>query len=87
VRVASGLIGIGSMPARCWSAVRALGFPDVREMITMLSKYGIRANGAPQGVQFNAIGGLITRRYMGGDRLDPRRTWRRYASPFGNGRN
>lgn len=65
VRVASGLISSGHarnvlvLQAECW------GSADLAEMVTMLSYNGIPAQWErPSGLNFNAIGGLITRRYM-----------------------
>lgn len=65
VRVASGLLSAGHaqnvlvLHAECW------GSADLSEMVTMLSRNGIPAQWErPSGLQFNAIGGLITQRYM-----------------------
>jgi acetyl-CoA C-acetyltransferase len=65
VRVASGLISSGHaqnvlvLQAECW------GSADLTEMVTMLSYNGIPAQWErPSGLNFNAIGGLITQRYM-----------------------
>ncbi|GAA3523020.1 thiolase [Amycolatopsis ultiminotia] len=65
VRVASGLISSGHarnvlvLQAECW------GSADLTEMVTMLSYNGIPAQWErPSGLHFNAIGALITQRYM-----------------------
>lgn len=65
VRAVHGLISAGHatnvlvLTAECW------GSADLSEMITMLSHNGIPAQWErPSGLNFNAIGGLITRRYM-----------------------
>lgn len=65
VRVASGLIAAGhARTILCLQAER-WGSADLSEMVTMLT-----ANGIPQewerasGITFNAVGGLITQRYM-----------------------
>lgn len=65
VRVASGLITAGhAKTVLCLQAER-WGSADLSEMVTMLT-----ANGIPQewerasGITFNAVGGLITQRYM-----------------------
>jgi acetyl-CoA C-acetyltransferase len=65
VRTASGLIAIGHATNVLVLQCEHWGSADVNQMITMLTK-----NGIPQeweqtvGLQFNAIGALITRRYM-----------------------
>jgi acetyl-CoA C-acetyltransferase len=65
VRTASGLIAIGHARNVLVLQCEHWGSADVNQMITMLTK-----NGIPQeweqtaGLQFNAIGALITRRYM-----------------------
>jgi acetyl-CoA C-acetyltransferase len=65
VRVASGLIASGHARTVLVLQCERWGSADVHEMITMLSKYGIPGEWElPTGVQFNAIGALITRRYM-----------------------
>jgi acetyl-CoA C-acetyltransferase len=65
VRAAHGLIAAGHaqnilvLQCECW------GSADLNEMITMLSKNGIPGEWElPTGIQFNAIGAMITRRYM-----------------------
>ncbi|CAN5226953.1 thiolase domain-containing protein [soil metagenome] len=65
IRVASGLISSGHaqtvliLNAECW------GSADLSEMVTMLSWNGIPAQWEREsGLNFNAIGGLITQRYM-----------------------
>src|SRR3989442_7186311 len=65
VRVASGLIASGHARTILVLQGERWGSADVKEMITMLSKYGIPGEWElPTGLQFNAIGALITRRYM-----------------------
>lgn len=65
VRVAHGLLSTGHaqnvlvLQAECW------GSADLSEMVTMLSHNGIPAQWErPSGLHFNAIGALITQRYM-----------------------
>ena len=65
IRVASGLISSGHaqtiliLQAECW------GSADLAQMVTMLSWNGIPAQWEREsGLNFNAIGGLITQRYM-----------------------
>jgi acetyl-CoA C-acetyltransferase len=65
VRVASGLIASGHARTILVLQCERWGSADVKQMITMLSKYGIPGEWElPTGLQFNAIGALITRRYM-----------------------
>jgi acetyl-CoA C-acetyltransferase len=65
VRIASGLIASGHARTVLVLQCERWGSADVKEMITMLSKYGIPGEWElPTGIQFNAIGALITRRYM-----------------------
>ena len=65
VRVASGLIASGHARTVLVLQCERWGSADVQEMITMLSKNGIPGEWElPSGLQFNAIGALITRRYM-----------------------
>lgn len=65
VRVASGLIAAGHAQTVLVLQCERWGSADVQEMITMLSKNGIPGEWElPTGLQFNAIGALITRRYM-----------------------
>lgn len=65
VRVAAGLISSGHARAVLTLQCERWGSADLAEMITMLSKNGIPGEWElPTGVQFNAIGALITRRYM-----------------------
>jgi acetyl-CoA C-acetyltransferase len=65
VRVASGLLAAGHarnvlvLQAECW------GSADLEEMVTMLTANGIPQEWErPSGLTFNAIGALITQRYM-----------------------
>jgi acetyl-CoA C-acetyltransferase len=65
VRVAGGLISSGHARAVLVLQCERWGSADLAEMINMLSKNGIPGEWElPTGVQFNAIGALITRRYM-----------------------
>ncbi len=65
VRVASGLISSGHAQTILVLQCERWGSADVQEMITMLSKNGIPGEWElPSGLQFNAIGALITQRYM-----------------------
>ena len=65
VRLASGLIVSGHARAVLVLQCERWGSADVNEMVTMLSRYGIPNEWEmPTGLQFNAIGALITRRYM-----------------------
>ena len=65
VRVASGLIALGHARTVLVLQCERWGSADVQQMITMLSKYGIPGEWEmPTGLQFNAIGALITQRYM-----------------------
>jgi acetyl-CoA C-acetyltransferase len=65
VRVASGLIAAGHARTILVLQAERWGSADLSEMVTMLT-----ANGIPQewerasGITFNAVGGLITQRYM-----------------------
>jgi acetyl-CoA C-acetyltransferase len=65
VRLASGLIASGHARTVLVLHCERWGSADLNAMVTMLSKYGIPNEWeAPTGLQFNAIGALITRRYM-----------------------
>lgn len=65
VRVASGLIAAGHARTVLVLQCERWGSADLAEMVTMLSKNGIPGEWElPTGVQFNAIGALITQRYM-----------------------
>jgi acetyl-CoA C-acetyltransferase len=65
VRVAAGLIASGHARTVLVLQCERWGSADLAEMVTMLSKNGIPGEWElPTGVQFNAIGALITRRYM-----------------------
>jgi acetyl-CoA C-acetyltransferase len=65
VRVASGLIASGHARTILVLQCERWGSADLTEMVTMLSKNGIPGEWElPTGLQFNAIGALITRRYM-----------------------
>jgi len=65
VRLASGLIASGHARTVLVLNCERWGSANVNEMVTMLSKYGIPNEWEmPTGLQFNAIGALIQRRYM-----------------------
>ena len=65
VRVASGLIASGHARTVLVLNCERWGSADLNAMVTMLSKYGIPNEWEmPTGLQFNAIGALIQRRYM-----------------------
>lgn len=65
VRAASGLIASGHARTVLVLQCERWGSANLNEMVTMLSKNGIPGEWElPTGVQFNAIGALITRRYM-----------------------
>jgi acetyl-CoA C-acetyltransferase len=65
VRVASGLIASGHARTVLVLQCERWGSADLSAMVTMLSKNGIPGEWElPTGLQFNAIGALITRRYM-----------------------
>ncbi len=65
VRVAAGLITAGHARTVLVLLCERWGSANLVEMITMLSKNGIPGEWElPTGIQFNAIGALITRRYM-----------------------
>ncbi len=65
VRAASGLIASGHARTVLVLHCERWGSADLRSMVNMLSKNGIPGEWElPTGVQFNAIGGLITQRYM-----------------------
>ncbi len=65
VRLASGLIASGHARTVLVLQCERWGSADLNTMVTMLSKYGIPNEWEmPTGLQFNAIGALITRRYM-----------------------
>src|SRR6202035_3086475 len=72
VRLASGLIGSGHARTVLVLHCERWGSADLNAMVTMLSKYGIPNEWElPTGLQFNAIGALITRRYMHASRSSP----------------
>jgi acetyl-CoA C-acetyltransferase len=65
VRVAAGLISSGHAHTVLVLQCERWGSANLAEMVTMLSKNGIPGEWElPTGLQFNAIGALITRRYM-----------------------
>jgi acetyl-CoA C-acetyltransferase len=65
VRAAHGLIATGHAQNILVLQCERWGSADLQEMITMLSKNGIPGEWElPTGIQFNAIGAMITRRYM-----------------------
>jgi acetyl-CoA C-acetyltransferase len=65
VRVASGLIVSGHARTVLVLQCERWGSADLAAMVTMLSKNGIPNEWElPSGLQFNAIGALITQRYM-----------------------
>jgi acetyl-CoA C-acetyltransferase len=65
VRVAAGLISSGHAHSILVLQCERWGSANLAEMVTMLSKNGIPGEWElPTGLQFNAIGALITRRYM-----------------------
>lgn len=65
VRSAHGMIATGHAQTVLVLHCERWGSADLQEMITMLSKNGIPGEWElPTGIQFNAIGALITRRYM-----------------------
>ena len=65
VRAAHGLIATGHAHNVLILQAERWGSADLNEMITMLSKNGIPGEWElPTGIQFNAIGAMITRRYM-----------------------
>lgn len=65
VRIAAGLIASGQSRTVLVLNTERWGSADVNEMVTMLSRYGIPQEWEmPTGLQFNAIGALIQRRYM-----------------------
>ncbi len=64
-RAAHGLITAGHARTVLVLQCERWGSADLNEMVTMLSKNGIPGEWElPTGIQFNAIGALITRRYM-----------------------
>jgi acetyl-CoA C-acetyltransferase len=72
VRVASGLIASGHARTVLVLQAERWGSGNVMEMVNMLSKYGIPNEWElPTGVQFNAIGALITQRYMAETKSTP----------------
>jgi acetyl-CoA C-acetyltransferase len=72
VRVAAGLIASGHARTVLVLQCERWGSANLAEMVTMLSKNGIPGEWElPTGVQFNAIGALITRRYMTVSRSTP----------------
>lgn len=65
VRTASGLIASGHARTVLVLQCERWGSADLNAMVTMLSKNGIPGDWElPAGLQFNAIGALITQRYM-----------------------
>lgn len=65
VRVASGLIASGHARNVLVLQVERWGSADLAEMVTMLTMNGIPKEWEqPTGITFNAIGALITQRYM-----------------------
>jgi acetyl-CoA C-acetyltransferase len=65
VRVACGLIASGHARTVLVSQCERWGSANLAEMVNMLSKNGIPGEWElPTGLQFNAIGALITQRYM-----------------------
>jgi len=65
VRAAHGLITAGHAQNILVLQCERWGSADLNEMITMLSKNGIPGEWElPTGIQFNAIGAMITNRYM-----------------------
>jgi len=65
VRTAAGLIASGHARTVLVLQGERWGSANLAEMVTMLSKNGIPGEWElPTGIQFNAIGALITRRYM-----------------------
>ena len=65
VRTASGLIAAGHARTVLVLQCERWGSADLNAMVTMLSKNGIPGDWElPTGLQFNAIGALITQRYM-----------------------
>jgi acetyl-CoA C-acetyltransferase len=65
VRVASGLIASGHARTVLVLQCERWGSANLAEMVTLLSKNGIPSEWElPTGLQFNAIGALITQRYM-----------------------
>jgi acetyl-CoA C-acetyltransferase len=72
VRVASGLIASGHARTVLVLQCERWGSANLAEMVTMLSKNGIPGEWElPTGLQFNAIGALITRRYMHASNSSP----------------
>ena len=72
VRIASGLIASGHARTVLVLQCERWGSADLNSMVTMLSKYGIPNEWEmPTGLQFNAIGALITRRYMHATQSSP----------------
>lgn len=64
-RTACGLIASGHARTVLVMYCERWGSADLQSMVTMLSKNGIPGDWErPSGLQFNAIGALITRRYM-----------------------
>jgi acetyl-CoA C-acetyltransferase len=65
VRTAAGLIASGHADNVLVLVAEGWGSADLAEMVTMLSRNGIPQQWErPTGIQFNAIGALITQRYM-----------------------
>lgn len=65
VRTASGLIASGHAKTVLVLHCERWGSADLNEMVNMLSKNGIPGEWElPVGIQFNAIGALITQRYL-----------------------
>jgi acetyl-CoA C-acetyltransferase len=72
VRIASGLVASGHARTVLVLQCERWGSADLAEMVTMLSKNGIPGEWElPTGLQFNAIGALITQRYMHASNSSP----------------
>jgi acetyl-CoA C-acetyltransferase len=72
VRVAAGLVSSGHARTVLVVQCERWGSADLAEMVTMLSKNGIPGEWElPTGLQFNAIGALITQRYMHATKSSP----------------
>jgi acetyl-CoA C-acetyltransferase len=72
VRVASGLIAAGHARTVLVLQAERWGSADLEEMVTMLTANGIPQEWErPSGLTFNAIGALITQRYMAATESTP----------------
>jgi acetyl-CoA acetyltransferase len=72
VRAAAGLIGIGQARNVLIVQAERWGSAPLQDMITMLTSNGIPQEWEkPSGLTFNAIGALITQRYMAESRSSP----------------